>query len=130
MKSESAVHQDGTGGKSCAGRSLNYSRECFFLGTYLHWHKHICVPCGTYGMETRTTAINQDGSAGEFSFQGTCATPVNIAAVAAKDHASTFGHVLAGCMADIHRRYATESGQDEKHPDACTMDPSPEVGKR
>ena len=80
-------------------------------------------------METRTTAINQDGSAGEFSFQGTCATPVN-AVTEVEDHASTFGCVSADNMADIHRRYATESGQDEKHPDACTMDPSPEVGKR
>ena len=81
-------------------------------------------------MKTQGKTSNQDGGAGEFSFQGTCATPVNIAAMAAKDHASTFGRVLAGCMADIHRRYATESGQDEKHPDACQTGHLREVGKR
>ena len=81
-------------------------------------------------MKTYAVTSNQDGDAGEFSFQGACATPVNIAAMAAKDHASTFGRVLAGCMADIHRRYATESGQDEKHPDACQTGHLREVGKR
>ena len=80
-------------------------------------------------METRTTAINQDGGAGEFSLQGACATPVNIAAVAAKDHAPTFGHVLAGCMVDIHRRYAVGRGQDDRHSNACQMNQFLEVGK-
>ena len=89
----------------------------------------ICVLRVKHYMKVQTTAINQDGGAGEFSLQGACATPVNIAAVAAKDHASTFGRVLAGCVADIHRRYAAESGQDEKHPDACQTGHLREVGE-
>ena len=78
-------------------------------------------------METRIIAINHDGGAGEFSLQGACATPVN---AKEETHASTFGHVLAGCMADTHRRYAAGRGQDGRQPDACTMDQSLEVCKR
>ena len=81
-------------------------------------------------MKAQTTAINQNRGAGEFSLQGACAIPVNIVAVAAKDHASTFGHVLAGCMADMYRRYAAGRGQDDRQPDACTMDRFLGVGKR
>ena len=78
-------------------------------------------------METRIIAINHDGGAGEFSIQGACATPVN---AKEETHASTFGHVLAGCMADTHRRYAAGSGQDDRQPDACTMDHPLEACKR
>ena len=78
-------------------------------------------------METRIIAINHDGGAGEFSLQGACATPVN---AKEETHASAFGHVLAGCMADTHRRYAAGRGQDNRHPDACTMDRFLGVGKR
>ena len=78
-------------------------------------------------MEIRNTAINQNRGAGEFSLQGACATPVNAKKEA---HVSTFGHVLAGCMADVHRRYAAESGQDDRHPNACTMNQSMGADKR
>ena len=70
-------------------------------------------------MQTHGVTSNQDRSASEFSLQGTCATPVNIAAVAAKDHASTFECTLAVDMTNTHKRCAAESRQDEKHPDAC-----------
>ena len=70
-------------------------------------------------METRIIAINQDGGAGEFSLQGTCTTPVNTVAVAAKDHAFTLGHVLAGCMTDAHRRCAAGFGRDGMQPEDC-----------
>ena len=78
-------------------------------------------------METRIIAINQNRGAGEFSLQGACATPVN---AKEETHASAFGHVMAGCMADVHRRYAAGRGQDDKQPDACTMDRFLGVGKR
>ena len=78
-------------------------------------------------MKTYAVTSNQDGDAGEFSFQGACATPVN---AKEETHASTFGHVLAGCMADTHRRYAAGRGQDDRQPDACTMDHPLEVCKR
>ena len=78
-------------------------------------------------MKAQTTAISQDWDTGEFSFQGTRTTSVN---AKEETHASTFGHVLTGCVADVHRRYAAESGQDDRQPDACTMDQFPGVGKR
>ena len=78
-------------------------------------------------MKTYAVTSNQDGDAGEFSRHGACATPIN---AKEENHAPTFGHVLAGCMADMHRRYATESGQDEKHPDVCQTAHLREVGKR
>ena len=70
-------------------------------------------------METQATAINQDGGAGEFSLQGACATPVNTAAVAAKDHASTLVHVLARDMTNAHRQYAAGFGRDHTQPEDC-----------
>ena len=78
-------------------------------------------------METRIIAINHDGGAGEFSLQGACATPVN---AKEETHASTFGHVLAGCMADTHRRYAAGSGQDGQAAGRLHDGPSLEVCKR
>ena len=90
----------------------------------------ICVLRVKHYMKAQTTAINQDGDAGEFSLQGACATPVNAIAGATKGHASPFGHTLEDSMADAHGRYAAGRGQDDRHPNACTMDQSMEVGKR
>lgn len=70
-------------------------------------------------MQVHSVTSNQDGGVGEFSRQGACVIPVNTAAVAAKDHASTLGHVLAGCMTDAHRRCAVGCGQDYTQPEDC-----------
>ena len=78
-------------------------------------------------MELPIIAINQNGGASEFSLQGACATPVN---AKEENHASTLRHVLAGGMADVHRRYAAGRGQDDRQLNACTMDRFLGVGKR
>ena len=80
-------------------------------------------------MQTHGVTSNQDGGASEFSLQGTCATPVNIAAVAAKDHASTFECTLAVDMTNTHKRCAAGRGQDDRHLNACQMNQFLEVGK-
>lgn len=70
-------------------------------------------------MKIQNEAINQDGGAGEFSLQGTCVIPVNTAAVAAKDHASTLGHVLARGMTNTRKRCAVGHGRDYTQPEDC-----------
>ena len=70
-------------------------------------------------MKAQNEEINQDGSAGEFSQQGACATPVNAAAVAAKYHAPTLEYVLAGGMTDARRRCAVGCWQDYTQQEAC-----------
>ena len=75
-------------------------------------------------MKTCVVTSNQDGDAGKFSRHGAYATPAN---AKEETHAPTSGHVLAGCMADVHRRYAARRGQDGRQPDACQMNQYLEV---
>ena len=80
-------------------------------------------------MKTQVTAINQDGSAGDFYHHGTCTIPVDATARIAKDHASPFGRILADRMSYTYRRYATGCGQDDRTPDVCQMTRFWEVSK-
>ena len=80
-------------------------------------------------MKTQVTAINQDGSAGDFSHHDTCTTPVDATARIAKDHASPFGRILADRISYTHRRYAAGCVQDDRTPDVCQMTRFREVSK-
>ena len=60
-------------------------------------------------MKAFVVTSNQDWGTGEFSRQGTRATPVS---AKEETHASTFGHVLARGMACAHRRCAIGRGRD------------------
>ena len=81
-------------------------------------------------MKKQVTAISQDESTGDFSHHGTCTTPVDATARIAKDHASTFGRILADRISYTHRRYAAGCGQDDRTLDACQMTRFREVGKQ
>ena len=63
----------------------------------------ICVLCVKHYMKAQTTAISQDGSAGEFFCQGALITHVNTAARTAECHAFSFGRAPAGSKAGARR---------------------------
>ena len=77
-------------------------------------------------MKTQVTAINQDGSAGDFSHHDTCTTPVDATARIAKDHASTFGCTLADQMSNIHTNSTLQGAGKVTE---CPMIRFKEVGK-
>ena len=79
-------------------------------------------------MKAQTTAISQDGSAGEFFCQGALITHVNTAARTAECHAFSFGRASAGSKAGARRRSTTRYGQDDGRSDACQTEQFREAG--
>ena len=63
-------------------------------------------------MKAFIVTSNQDGSTGEFSRQGARMTSVNTTAITARDHACTFGHVMAGGMTDTRSQCSIGCGLD------------------